>query len=201
MYDPLGFLAPFILTTRRILQELCKSNCGWDEEIPDVFSQQWKKRLADLNQLTGFYVNRCIKPSGFGKVISAQLQHFCDASVVTYLLQRNPTDDPHVTCIMERARVALLNYPPQLELSAVGLAVCVDTMLKSEFQIQLQKSVFWTDSKSVLSYIAKETRLHTFMANRVSVIRGLSKTTGWRYVSSKVIPADDASRGTTANLS
>lgn len=64
---------------------------------------------------------------------------------------------------------------PQLELSAVGLAVCVDTMLKSEFQIQLQKSVFWTDSKSVLSYIAKETRrLHTFMANR-SVLKNINK--------------------------
>jgi hypothetical protein len=35
VYDPLGFVAPFILTAKRILQELCqKRQLDWDDEIP-----------------------------------------------------------------------------------------------------------------------------------------------------------------------
>ena len=33
IFDPLGFLAPFILTARQILQDLCCIKLEWDEEI------------------------------------------------------------------------------------------------------------------------------------------------------------------------
>ena len=34
IYDPLGFVAPFILQGRRILQDLCEENLRWDEIVP-----------------------------------------------------------------------------------------------------------------------------------------------------------------------
>lgn len=88
---------------------------------------------------------------------------------------------------------------PRLELTAAVLAVRMDVMLRTELQVVLEESVFWTDSTSVLRYITNTTkRFHTFVANRVSVIRELSATQQWRYVSSKQNPADDSSRGMTA---
>ena len=49
---------------------------------------------------------------------------------------------------------------------------------------------------SVLRYINNSiTRFHTFVANRIAVIRDGSEPTQWRYVDSKQNPADDASRG------
>jgi hypothetical protein len=33
VYDPLGFIAPFIPKAKQILQELCKLKCGWDKVI------------------------------------------------------------------------------------------------------------------------------------------------------------------------
>lgn len=63
----------------------------------------------------------------------------------------------------------------------------------------LEKSVFWTDSTTVLKYITNETkRFHTFVANRTSVIREASDIEQWRYVGSKENPADEASRGMKA---
>jgi hypothetical protein len=48
----------------------------------------------------------------------------------------------------------------------------------------------------VLKYIRNDTkRFHTFVANRVAMIRDLSKAKQWRYLISKHNPADDASRG------
>ena len=34
LYDPLGFLAPFIMPAKLMLQELCRRNLKWDEPIP-----------------------------------------------------------------------------------------------------------------------------------------------------------------------
>ena len=38
VFDPLGFLAPFILTARQILQDLCHIKLGWDDEIPSEYT-------------------------------------------------------------------------------------------------------------------------------------------------------------------
>ena len=78
VYDPLGFLAPVMLTGKGILQELCKLNCGWDE-VPTAFAEKWKEWLKDLDLISNFKVKRYFKPPNF-EVSGAQLHHFCDAS-------------------------------------------------------------------------------------------------------------------------
>lgn len=83
-----------------------------------------------------------------------------------------------------------------MELTAAVLTVCVDRMLQRELQLQLQRSTFWTDGTTVLKYISNETkRFHTFVANRTAVIIVASDVEQWRYIGSKVNPADEASRG------
>lgn len=83
-----------------------------------------------------------------------------------------------------------------MELTAAVLAVRVDLMLKAELRLHLHQSAFWTDSTSMLKYKKNEDkRFHTFVANRISIIRGATNTSKWRYVSSKENPADAATRG------
>lgn len=83
-----------------------------------------------------------------------------------------------------------------MELTAAVLAVRVDRLLKTELQLELENSLFWTDSTTVLRYIKNETkRFHTFVANRVSAIREATSVSQWRYVDTKRNPADEASRG------
>ena len=55
---------------------------------------------------------------------------------------------------------------------------------------------FWTDSTTVLSYINNEAkRYHTFVANRVAVIRDSTDVSQWKYVNTELNPADVCSRG------
>ena len=35
VYDPLGFAAHLVLPAKMILQELCKQDFGWDDQIPN----------------------------------------------------------------------------------------------------------------------------------------------------------------------
>ena len=41
IFNPLGFLSPFILTAKEILQDLCHIKLGWDDEIPAECTARW----------------------------------------------------------------------------------------------------------------------------------------------------------------
>ncbi len=206
IYDPFGFLAPLTLPAKRIVQELCRRNFGWDEVIPTGLVHQWNNWLSELMKLSDFSIDRCLKPQGFEEPSSVQLHHFCDASEVgygtaSYLRFINKEGHIHTVLVMGKARVAPLKTItiPRLELAAAVLAVRIDRMLRQELELPTQHSFFWTDSTSVLKYIFNDNRRFlTYVANRVSIIRELSQKSQWKYVSTTLNPADDASRGVTA---
>lgn len=67
----------------------------------------------------------------------------------------------------------------------------MDKMLKEEFQIQIQLSIFWTDSPTVLRYIDNRTaRFKMCVANRIIVIQEATKPLQWRYCRMSQRPAD-----------
>ncbi len=207
VYDPLGFLAPFMLKAKRILQELCKLQLGWDEKVPEKFWKQWCLWLEDLQKLADFKVDRCVKPPGFGMVQSTQLHHFADASesgygTVSYLRLENAEGEIHSSFIMGKSRVAPLKQTtiPRSELTAATVAVRTDRMLKDELDMSIDRTVFWTDSMTVLRYIRNTTsRFRTFVSNRLAIIHDGSEPSDWRYVNTKSNPADIASRGISAD--
>lgn len=107
-----------------------------------------------------------MKPGEFGKVMSAQLHHFLDANgegcgVVSYLLLHNQQGFVHSTLLMSKARVAPLKSPtiPRMELNAATLASRMDKLWKRDLRMELQDSVFWTDSTAVLKYIQNKSSL------------------------------------------
>ncbi|XP_071034196.1 uncharacterized protein [Parasteatoda tepidariorum] len=51
IFDPLGWLAPTVITSKIFLQELWSHHLGWDEELPDSLARQW--RATDV-QVHGF---------------------------------------------------------------------------------------------------------------------------------------------------
>lgn len=56
IYDPLGFISPFILKAKQILQRLCHERCGWDEMIPVEMMKPWQRCLAEVDRLSRFEV-------------------------------------------------------------------------------------------------------------------------------------------------
>ena len=87
----------------------------------------------------------------------------------------------------------------RMELTASTVALRINKMLVSNINYPVVSSYFWTDSESVLKYIANDTaRYHTFVANRVSAILDASSVEQWRYVSTADNPADHTSRGMSA---
>ena len=87
-----------------------------------------------------------------------------------------------------------------MELSAAVIATRLDQIIRSELEIEIDRSYFWTDSTCVLRYVHNEaTRFQTFVANRITKIRESSSPSQWRYVDTEPNPADESSRGVSAD--
>jgi hypothetical protein len=207
IYDPFGITAPFVLKAKIILQALCRHKITWDDPIPEDQKKIWEKWLQEVPKLENIKLDRCYKPPDFRRVTDTQLHHFCDASqdgygTVTYLRLTNEKDQVHCAFVTGKARVAPLKAHTivKLELTAATLAVRQDNMIKREINMDIDSTTFWTDSETVLKYIKNESARHpVFVANRIAIISDGSDVSQWKYVPSKLNPADHASRGLIAN--
>ena len=205
VYDPLGFISPFVLRAK-IIHQLCRQKLSWDEEIPEAEHISWKKWLAELPTLTEFTVERCMKPENFCEIVNSQLHHFSDASesgygAVSYIRMENGDGNIHCSFFIAKSRLTPVKpiTIPRLELSAAAVAVRLDRMIRSELDVHVSNSFFWTDSTAVLRYVKNENkRFQTFVANKVAVIYAGSTPKQWFYIDTLQNPADDASRGLNA---
>ncbi|XP_054752108.2 uncharacterized protein LOC129257739 [Lytechinus pictus] len=203
LYDPLGFVAPFVLPAKMLLQSICRRGADWDQLVEGEDLQKWRKWLDDLPHLSDIAIQRCLKPVTFGEVASRQLHHFCDASergysAVSYLRQVSEGGKVHCSFIMGKSRLCPLKATsiPRLELTAAVLAVSLDQQIQDELRLPVTSTTFWTDSTSVLQYIMNESRrFQTFVANRVAKIHEATDKSQWRHVDTKLNPADEGSRG------
>ncbi|XP_038150062.1 uncharacterized protein LOC119789301 [Cyprinodon tularosa] len=207
IFDPLGFIAPILLTGKRVLQEICRHGIGWDDPLPCELQPVWERWKKDLTNLEKITVPRCYVPPGFGRVVKRELHHFSDASTCgygqcSYLRQVNEGGNVHCALVMGKSRVAPIKVTtiPRLELAAAVVSATASNTLKEELGLTDVVEYFWTDSKVVLGYIHNEARrFHTFVANRIQKIQLSSSPQQWRYVSTKDNPADIASRGSSAS--
>jgi hypothetical protein len=206
VYDPLGFTAPVILSAKILMQELCRSKLSWDEPIEAEHLVRWNAWLKELPKIEQLHVPRCVRPSNTEEFVSTQLHTFADASqrgygAVTYLRFEDSKGNTHCSFVIAKSRVAPLKETtiPRLELSAAVVATRLDRMVRKESDIHIDASLFWTDSTCVLGYLnSQNKRFQTFVANRIAAIHEVSSPIQWRYVNSEQNPADDASRGLSA---
>ncbi len=208
VYDPLGFVAPYILRAKQLLRELCANKqLSWDDPVPLDFVPSWNDWLNQLPILESIQVDRCFKPPQFGEIASTEIHVFSDASTVGYgavgyLRQVDISGTIHCSFLMSKSRLAPLKQTtiPRLELTAGTTAIRLGCLLHNELGIAIDKTIYYTDSTTVLSYLANRTRkFPIFVANRVQFILDYSKVTDWHYIDSKSNPADCASRGMNAH--
>lgn len=96
-----------------------------------------------------FKVDLCVKPPGFGTVVSTPIHHFADASedgygTASHLCPKNKAERRHCEFIVGKFLVAPLKQTtiPRLELTAATAAVPTDKMLKGELDMQIDCTVY-----------------------------------------------------------
>ena len=185
-----GSLPPLILSAKAILRDLCRKGLNWDDRIPHEDLVRWQDWLKELSKLEQFAVERCLKPTNFGLIVSSQLHSFSDASgegygVVSYLRVVNEAKDVHCAFLIGTSRQTPQKSItiPRLELSAAVVATRLNRMMQNELDVTVDREFFWTDSTCVLSYIVnKDKRFQTFVANRITTTHEGSRQDQWYYV-------------------
>jgi hypothetical protein len=207
VYDPLGFLAPLILSIKRILQDMCKSGLEWDDQISEEHSEQYAKWIDNMSRLGKVCIGRCFQTPELTQVRTVkQLIAFSDASdygygAVVYLRISSATQTK-VSFLIGKARLAPIRLStrctiPKLELAAAALASNLVQMMTNKVSTEINDVFFFTDSTTVLHFIKNETkRFPIFVANRVQSIRRTSSPNQWFYIQTSDNP-DGASNSTT----
>ena len=71
---------------------------------------------------------------------------------------------------------------PRLELTADTVSVRLNKILTKTLEVPIDRFNFWTDSMTVIRYIANESkRFHTYVANRIAV-KEESNPSHWKCI-------------------
>ena len=226
VYDPLGFISPFSVKARSILQELWITDLGWDDPIPLDIKIGWRTWLTEIFQIQ--HLIKIPRHIHMDSMISASLHIFVDAStqvfatcaylVMTYesrkkyIRQVKELEKPVVisrgekTCkiksylVAAKARVtpSKTESVSRLELAACVIGVRLGHAVAKSYDIDPEDITYWTDSKNCLFWLnTSSSMLKTYVAHRVGEIQNHSRIENWRPVPTALNPADIATRPPT----
>ena len=161
LYDPLGLASAVTIKARIALQNIWKAKqFDWDDPLPEVMSDTWKKLFKEIESLKKVEFPRCLQP----KEVSgpSELHVFADASkdaygAVAYLVWTTPHGF-HVCLVSAKARVAPLPHTtiPRLELMAALIASRLAHTIVEESKLKPSSVTFWSDSTIVLNWLCSE---------------------------------------------
>ncbi|KAM7296267.1 uncharacterized protein ISCGN_021446, partial [Ixodes scapularis] len=202
IFDPMGLLAPAIITVKILFQQLWERGVDWDETLPADLYEEWDAWCKDLTALKNIAVPRLIALDFSKDETEKALHVFCDASTRAYgavaYLTSKEQNGKRVALIMAKSRVAPLKWLtlPRLQLMGALIGARLTQFLTSKLKLEGLPVYLWTDSAIVLYWIrGSTTRWKLFVANRVTEIQALTEPRNWRHCPGTENPADLLTRG------
>ena len=99
LFDPLGFLSPFMVRAKMFMQQAWLDALAWDEVLPSEQKEEWRSWFAELPLLEEIKIPRCLKDTSTQEV-SIALHTFSDASERAYtaaVYSRHEYQDESIT--------------------------------------------------------------------------------------------------------
>ena len=201
IFDPLQLLTPFTIRAKVLMQEIWKAGVGWDDILPDDLINKWSKWCSELHQLSNVAVPRSLR---LPNPIQACLHVFSDASkqaygAVAYLVCRYPDDTSTSRIVVSKSRVSPTKTVTIPRLELMGAVIATRLAKNINKTLEVEQTIFWTDSTNVLYWIRNESReFKPFVANRIGEIHRSTNPDQWRHIPGDINPADLLTRGLTA---
>ena len=204
IFDPLGFLGPFTVRAKIVLQSTWLEGYDWDEALGPTLQQRIRQWFDELPLLQNVKVQRALRGR---QPITKHVHVFVDASqnafgAVAYLVVTHADGTVTSRLMVSRNRVAPLSAVsiPRLELMAAVLGVEMMKPAAVALGMSLRNQVtFWSDSSDVLYWIKSASRkFKPFVAHRVSLVQENTEPAQWRHIPTQANPADHLTRGLSA---
>ena len=193
LFDPLGFLAPFLIRAKVLLQGMWAAGLDWDDLFQGDLARRARTWFSELEDLPEIKVPRCLRLGQDEELLSEKLHAFVDASQDGYgavVFSRVCYKSGLVfrRLVTTKSRVAPLSTTsiPRLELMAAVLGLRISDSVSKALGTALKQVTFWSDSMNVLWWIRGRSRsFKPFVANRVGEIQSLTDPQQWRFVPTK----------------
>ncbi|CAG9135443.1 unnamed protein product [Plutella xylostella] len=200
VFDPLGLLAPCIITMKMLMQGLWLDKLSWDEPLPSEIKKRWNEITKSLSLLNAV---RCPRIMVCDAHKTVQLHIFSDASeraygACAYVRSVDSTGDVTVRLLIAKSRVAPIKPAtiPRLELCGALIGARLFEKVVDSLRIKIDQIFFWSDSTIVLGWLRMlPCKLQPFVRNRVAEILEKAGSHTWRHVPTDLNPADPISRG------
>ncbi|CAG9125559.1 unnamed protein product [Plutella xylostella] len=200
VFDPLGLLAPCIITMKMLMQGLWLDKLSWDEPLPSEIKKRWNEITKSLSLLNAV---RCPRIMVCDAHKTVQLHIFSDASeraygACAYVRSVDSTGDVTVRLLIAKSRVAPIKPAtiPRLELCGALMGARLFEKVVDSLRIKIDQIFFWSDSTIVLGWLRMlPCKLQPFVRNRVAEILEKAGNHTWRHVPTDLNPADPISRG------
>ncbi|XP_047031145.1 uncharacterized protein LOC124638261 [Helicoverpa zea] len=201
VYDPLGLLAPNIIITKILIQQLWLRKIGWDEPVPSDLACSFIKLITSLQHLSEIHVPRHVTTQHAQQL---ELHIFTDASqdaygACAYIRSTcEQTNKVVVRLLCAKSKVAPLKVVsvPRLELCGALVGARLYKKIAASMDLTFERVYFWSDSTIVLGWLRTHpTLLKTFVQNRVCEINDLTTGCVWSHVQGVYNPADLLTRG------
>ena len=181
IFEPLGFVCPYALVIKILLQELWMRGYGWDDEVQDEIGNKIQGWFEHLKGLAEVKIPRCLRSSE--PVKSKRIVTFVDAFPQAYGAAVYMRCEYHNAAITSRLIAAKSNVAPltpmavpRLELMGAILGLRLTQPLLMVLEAPMQIVLFYSDSTDVLWWVrgrGKDFRPFglTDVANRIGEIQ------------------------------
>ena len=198
LYDPLGLVAPFLMSGRAIVQVIWMSGRKWDEKVDGMTSKKCDLWIERAKELVELQIPRRITESCKWNSENGRLTVFSDACRIGYAAAAYWTENEQSRLVAARTRVAPTKKDEsvqRLELAGCQLACEVAVEICGALDLDIRKVKFFTDSMTSLAWLRTTSRMSVYVSNRVCKVRDRTELDQWKYVPGKENPADIGSRG------
>ncbi|XP_071057593.1 uncharacterized protein [Onthophagus taurus] len=199
LFDPLGWLAPIVVTAKIFMQELWTRNLEWDDSLPSDLVTRWSFFLDNFKEVPTIRVPRWLGLSDCAQ--SVEVHGFADASNSAYgavvYLRVVSGDEVRVSILIAKTKVSPIKRVtiPRLELCAAVILTRLIRRVRVTLDLINHPVHLWSDSTVALFWICSHpSRWKDYVRNRVTEIQELTEAK-WHHLPSEDTPADLLSRG------
>ncbi|XP_065079347.1 uncharacterized protein LOC135702242 [Ochlerotatus camptorhynchus] len=203
IFDPLGILSVFLVHGKILLQDVWRAGIQWDERVPEDIFGRWIKWTSLFPKISHLRIPRCYFKDAIKKTYEQlQLHIFVDASesafsAVAYFRVVNAKGESECSIVAAKTKVAPLKplSIPRLELQAAVLGSRLMSFVQECHTVEVKQRFLWSDSATVLAWLrADHRRYKQYVACRVGELLSTTDVAEWRWVPSKLNPADAATK-------
>jgi hypothetical protein len=157
VFDPLGFLAPIVMSAKILLQDIWRSGCDWEDPLPQRLLSIWNSWATELQAINSIKIPRCFQLKE--KPISYELHVCTDASELGFgacvYLRAEYQSSFRLTLLLAKSRVSPLRQlsMPRLELQGAVLGLRLSITASKGLGPIAAKIFYWCDSQMVLQWI------------------------------------------------